>query len=169
MIDKIYIIAQKMIDYSNKNMHDINHFLKVFGFAQIIAKNEGLNKEQLNTLLISALLHDIACPLCREKYGNTNGVYQEKEGEILAREFLNSADIKKLSLKKETVERAVFIVGHHHSPKASNGLDFDILLEADFLVNANESNFSSAVIKNAYNNLFKTKTGKGLLKSMYKF
>lgn len=31
----------------------------------------------------AAITHDIACPLCRKKYGNTNGKYQEQEGALL--------------------------------------------------------------------------------------
>ncbi|MFR1449740.1 MAG: hypothetical protein ACLSXC_05920 [Beduini sp.] len=38
-------------------------------------------------LEIAAITHDIACPLCRQKYGNTNGKYQEQEGLILVEEF----------------------------------------------------------------------------------
>ena len=35
-------IARQMIDYSQGNLHDINHFLKVFAYAKIIAECEGL-------------------------------------------------------------------------------------------------------------------------------
>ena len=28
---------------------------------------------------MAAVVHDIACPLCREKYGNTNGKHQEED------------------------------------------------------------------------------------------
>ena len=34
-------------------------------------------------------VHDIACLLCSEKYGNTNGKYQEQEGALLVQTFLN--------------------------------------------------------------------------------
>ena len=42
-----------------------------------------------------------------------------------------------------------------------------ILLEADFLVNAGESNYAKDVIENACVNIFRTETGIHLLKSMY--
>ena len=32
-------------------------------------------------------IHDIACPLCREKYGNTNGKHQEEESTTLVEAF----------------------------------------------------------------------------------
>ena len=36
----------------------------------------------------AAVIHDIACPLCREKYGNADGKHQEAESEPLVRAFL---------------------------------------------------------------------------------
>ena len=38
-------------------------------------------------------IHDIACPLCREKYGNRNGKYQEEEGVPLTRTFLSDCGL----------------------------------------------------------------------------
>ena len=37
---------------------------------------------------MAVVIHDIACPLCRQKYGNADGKNQEKESEPLVREFL---------------------------------------------------------------------------------
>ena len=71
---------KKMILFSNGNQHDINHFLKVHAYAATIGACEGLPEDTLQTLELAAIVHDIACPLCREKYGNTNGKYQELEG-----------------------------------------------------------------------------------------
>lgn len=65
-------IAVKMIEFSDGNMHDINHLLKVYAYAKMIGECEGLDADEQLTLEIAALVHDIACPLCREKYGNTN-------------------------------------------------------------------------------------------------
>ena len=73
-------IAQKMIRESHGNLHDINHFLKVYAYARTIGVSEGLDPAAQTVLEAAALLHDIACPLCREKYGNTDGAYQEKGG-----------------------------------------------------------------------------------------
>ena len=78
-------IARKMVAYSNGNRHDVNHFMKVWAFAKTIGECEGLNKASQDILEIAAIVHDIACPLCREKYGNTNGKYQELEGPALVR------------------------------------------------------------------------------------
>lgn len=155
-------IIIKMIEYSKGNLHDINHFLKVLSFARLIGETENLPSKQQITLEVAAILHDIACPLCREKYGNTNGKYQEKEGKILAEEFL-----KDIGLQEEMIHRIVFLVSHHHTYTDIDGMDYQILLEADYLVNADESNYSDENISNMAEQLFKTNTGLALLKSMY--
>ena len=155
-------ITKKMIEYSNGNLHDINHFLKVLEFARIIGKLENLSEQEMEILEISAIVHDIACPLCRKKYGNTNGKLQEKEGEILARKFLT-----KLQINNELIERIVFLVAHHHTFSNIDGIDWQILLEADFLVNADESNINKKAVQSAKERLFRTKTGISLLETLY--
>lgn len=152
----------KMIHYSEGNHHDINHFMKVYTFAKTIGEKENLIEKDQMTLEIAAILHDIACPLCREKYGNTNGKYQEKEGVILAEEFLKEIDIP-----EEMKNRIVYLVGHHHTIDKIEGMDYQILIEADYLVNADESSYSEANIRNMMEKVYQTKTGKELLKSMY--
>lgn len=155
-------IAAKMIQYSNGNLHDINHFMKVYAYAKTIGECEQLDQKTQTVLEVAAILHDIACPLCREKYGNTNGQYQELEGAVLAREFLKDS-----GCSDEFIERAVFLVGHHHTLKNIVGMDYQILIEADYLVNADESNYSEANIRNAMEHIFRTETGIFLLKSIY--
>ena len=86
-------IARKMVAYSNGNRHDVNHFMKVWAFAKTIGECEGLNKASQDILEIAAIVHDIACPLCREKYGNTNGKYQELEGPALVRDWVKTNEL----------------------------------------------------------------------------
>ena len=156
-------IMVKMIAYSEGNLHDINHFLKVHAYAEMIAECEAVPREVRQTAEIAAIVHDIACPLCREKYGNTNGKYQETEGIPLTRAFL--ADT---GLSEAVAERVVYLVGHHHTPQAVDGPDYQILLEADYLVNADEMGFSEENICNAGEKLFRTATGKRLLREIYR-
>ena len=152
----------KMVDWSNGNRHDISHFLKVHGFARAIAESEQLSEKEQMIVETAALIHDIACPLCREKYGNTDGRLQEKEGVLLAERFLEGT-----GLDEDAVDRIVFLVGHHHTLKGIDGMDWQILVEADYLVNADESGYSKANIENMLETVFKTKTGKHLLRSIY--
>ena len=153
---------EKMIAFSNGNLHDISHFLKVYAFAKIIGEQENLDPATQKILEIAAVVHDIACPLCREKYGNTNGKAQEKEGPALARKFLHES-----GYDEPFIDRVCYLVGHHHTYTDVDGLDHQILLEADFLVNADESHLPDSSINNMKNSTFKTQTGIRLLQHVY--
>ncbi|WNV57127.1 phosphohydrolase [Oscillospiraceae bacterium NTUH-002-81] len=155
-------ILVKMIDYSAGNRKDINHLMKVHSYARIIGKGEGLSEELQKITEIAAIVHDIACPLCRNKYGNTNGKYQEAEGPALTESFL--ADT---GLTREEIARIAYLVGHHHTYEGVEGLDYQILLEADYLVNADESGYSRENILHMRDTVFQTKTGTALLESIY--
>jgi len=72
-------IMEKMIAFSEGNIHDITHLSCVWTYAKTIGELEGLDADTQFILEVAAITHDIACPLCRKKYGNTNGKYQEQE------------------------------------------------------------------------------------------
>lgn len=156
-------ITETMILRSGGNLHDINHFLKVYAYAKTIGEREGLPAPRQRALEAAAILHDIACPLCREKYGNTNGKKQEIEGMPLVRAFFQGTD-----MDPETLERVVYLVGHHHTLTGIDGPDYQILVEADYLVNAEESGYDAANRENALKTVFRTETGKRLLRALYK-
>ena len=156
-------VLTKMIAYSDGNKHDIAHFLKVFTYAKMIGEMENLSERQQEILEIAAVIHDISCPFCREKYGNTNGSNQEKESPELVDDFL-----KDMKIDPEMKSRINYLVSHHHTYTNVDGMDYRILLEADFLVNADESEMSETAILTARERVFKTNTGKKLLTSIYK-
>lgn len=155
-------LTKKMIEYSNGNLHDIAHFMKVYGYAKTIGECENLDSDTQKILEIAALVHDIAIPLCREKYGNTNGKNQELEGPKLVFEFLEDS-----GLSDQEKEQIAYLVGHHHTLTGIEGMDYQILIEADYLVNADESTYSKVNIQNMLEKVFRTPTGCALLKSMY--
>lgn len=154
----------KMIAQSNGNKHDIAHFLKVYTYARLIGEKEQLDARTQKTLEITAVIHDIACPLCREKYGNTNGKYQEQESAPLVEAFLEGT-----GADDAMKERIIYLVCHHHTYANVEGMDYQILLEADFLVNADESQMTEAAIRHAKETFFVTKTGTELLDSIFFF
>lgn len=155
-------IMKKMIAYSDGNLHDINHFMKVWTYARTIGELENLNPETQFILETAAITHDIACPLCRKKYGNTNGKYQEQEGTVLVREFLKGTGL----IEKQT-DRIAYLVGHHHTLNQIEGMDYQILVEADYMVNADESQYSRENIRDFCDRFFQTSAGIALLKSVY--
>ena len=160
---QIGMAIEKMIDFYGGNLNDINHFLKVYAFAKAIGEQEGLDPQVQQTLELAAVVHDIACPLCREKYGNTDGKHQEAEGPALARSFL-----AELPVLPQVAGRVCDLVGRHHTYTQVDGPDHQILLEADFLVNADENMLSQDVIRSMLARVFKTETGKRLLRSAYR-
>ncbi len=154
--------VEKMITFYRGNLHDIAHFLKVWALAQTIGRAEGLDGETQQVLELAAMVHDIACPLCREKYGNTSGKNQELESPPLVEAFF-----LELPVPAETVARVSWLVAHHHTYTGVEGLDHRILLEADFLVNADESGYAKAAICQARERIFRAQAGIRLLDEMY--
>jgi hypothetical protein len=59
------------------------------------------------------------------------------------------------------------LIGHHHTYTNVDGIDYQILIEADFLVNFLEDNVAEDGIMKAYNNIFKTETGKKICREMF--
>jgi len=155
-------ITRKMVEFYHGNQHDINHFLKVYAYAKTIGECERLDETTQTNLEVAAVLHDIACPLCREKYGHAGGAHQEQEGPALAIQFLENS-----GLTQACVDRVAYLIGHHHTPEGVDGPDYQILLEADYLVNAGEGGYTRSHIEQTLENVFKTPTGIALLKSIY--
>ena len=127
-------IMEKMIVFSDASIHDIDHLIRVWTYAKTIGELEGLDAEKQLILEVAAITHDIACPLCREKYGNTNGKHQEEEGTRMVRNFLTDS-----GMTEAQISRVSYLVGHHHTFTAIDGLDYQILIEADYIANASEN------------------------------
>ena len=153
---------EKMIAFYQGNLHDINHFLKVWSMAKTIGELEGLDGHTQEVLELTAVVHDIACPLCRQKYGNANGKYQELESPPLVEDFFAG-----MPVERDMAERISWLVAHHHTYTHVDGLDYQILLEADFLVNADEGGLARAAIENMRQSVFRTGAGIRLLDSIY--
>ncbi|MEA5029543.1 MAG: hypothetical protein VB056_11725, partial [Sphaerochaeta associata] len=64
-------------------------------------------------------------------------------------------------------ERVAYLVGHHHTYTDIQGLDYQILVESDFLVNLQEKNTPTQSIQSTYNTIFKTETGKRFCARMF--
>ena len=157
----ISVIMEKMIEFSKGNLHDIDHLMRVWAYAKMIGELEGIDPETQFILEVAAVTHDIACPLCREKYGNTNGKLQEEEGTPLVRVFL--ADT---GLSESQTDRVAFLVGHHHTLNEIDGADYQILIEADYIVNAAENGYSRQNIENFMKTIAKTESGRQLINSV---
>lgn len=154
-------ILNKMIAASNGNIHDIDHLLRVWAYARTIGELEGLDAETQYILEVAAITHDIACPLCREKYGNTNGKYQEQEGAVLVRAFLAGT-----GMTEDQIARVAYLVGHHHTLRDIHGMDYQSLIEADYIANASENGYAKESVIHFLNTIMKTASGRQLAASV---
>ena len=110
----------------------------------------------------AAIVHDIGIRLCEQKYGECGGKLQEIEGPPLAEEMLNE-----LVFPPKVVERVSYLVGHHHTYDNIDGMDYQILVEADFLVNLFEHGDDAETQAEVYRRIFKTEGGKQLFQAMF--
>ena len=155
-------VIKKMIDYFQNDVKRINHTLKVFDFAQIISEDEDLDKQTLDTISYAAILHDIGIKEAEKNYNSSIGRYQEIEGPPIARKMLSD-----LKIDEKIINRVCLIIGNHHSYSKMEGIDFQIVIEADFLVNIFEDNMRKEAIEKINAKIFKTIYGRKLIKTMY--
>ena len=160
---KIQELALAMINYDNGDPRRIQHTTKVHAYALLIGLGEGLDQETLLILESAALVHDIGIRASEKKYGYQNGKLQEQEGPSVARELL----IRIGGYTEEQMERIGWLVAHHHTYHASEDLDYQILIEADFLVNLYEDNEPEDAIRTIRKNIFRTKSGLKILDDMF--
>ncbi|MDP4181244.1 MAG: HD domain-containing protein [Bacillota bacterium] len=155
-------VLTKMILYFKDDARRINHALKVYGFAKAISSGENITNDQKDTLEIAAILHDIGIKEAEKKYNSTAGKYQEIEGPAIAERILEECGIQ-----KTVIERVCYIIGNHHSYNKIDNIDFQVLVEADFLVNIYEDEMDADSIKTIKDKYFKTPTGIKLISSIY--
>lgn len=152
----------EMCEYESGCVERVNHFLKVFSFAKAIGEGENCSRETQEILETAALVHDIGIKISLEKYGSPAGEYQEKEGPAEARALL-----ERLGYEEAVISRVCYLVGHHHTYQQIDGLDYQALIEADFLVNLFEGGMERPAIEAVRQKMFRTETGKRLLDSLY--
>ena len=161
-MDRKTLLIKEMIRYYTKDPKRIQHFIKVHDFARIIGRLEHLGEEELDILETAAIVHDIGIKVSEEKYGDCSGKHQELEGPIIARAMLETLDFA-----DSVIDRVCYLVAHHHTYNEIDGSDYQILVEADFLVNMCEDELSEEALQNTYQNIFRTETGKKICREMY--
>jgi hypothetical protein len=159
LIDNIFDSA---ITYNENDVKRTNHLIKVFSFAHHIGIMEKCDTKIQTIIDISALLHDIGIHEAERKHNSNAGNWQEIEGPPVAKELL-----KEFDLDNTIKDRVLFLIGHHHQYNVIDDIDFQILVEADFLVNIFEDEMDEHSIKNIKGKIFKTKSGIKLLEKLY--
>ncbi len=154
----INMIIQKAIEYDKGDARRINHFMKVYAYAKLIGELEGLNKNQQQILEIAAVLHDIGIHESERKYNSSAGSYQQIEGPPIAENILNS-----LNVPQEITKRVCYLISHHHTYTDITEADYQILVEADFIVNIYEDDLSRKQIESIKEKIFRTESGTEIL------
>ena len=152
----------EMTHYYAGQPYRIQHFMKVYGYAKLIGEEERIDARTQKILNAASIVHDIGIKKSEEIYGDSIGSHQEELGPAIAENML-----KKLGYDEELIQRVSYLVGHHHTYDPIDGMDYQILVEADFLVNLFENETSRKPAEMALERIFKTETGKEICKTMF--
>lgn len=161
-MDKIFLLYNEMMQYFAGDPKRCQHLIKVHSIAKQIGLAEKLPEHQQFILEAAALVHDCGIKPGEAKFGRNDGKIQEQEGPAAAEQIL-----RRVALADNDIERICYLVGHHHTYSSIDGADYQILVEADFLVNFYEDNVPLKNIKVAVDKVFTTKTGRELAAVMY--
>ena len=156
-------LIQKMLVYYSGDPARIQHFTKVYTYASMIGHAEHLSDELQHILETAAILHDIGIKIAEEKYHSSAGPLQKKEGPAAARQMLTECG----TYSDTVIDRVCYLIGHHHTYSNIDGLDYQILVEADFLVNLYEDHADRQAIQTAIDRIFKTKAGTEMAHVMF--
>ena len=159
---RVMQVGERAVAWFGKDGRRIHHLLKVYAFAKMIGQAENLVPEEQEIVEICGLVHDMGIRISDEKYQSSAGRYQEQEGPPIVRVLL-----QELGYPETIRERVAYIVGHHHTYDRIDGRDFQVLVEADFLVNIQEDGMGQAARKIVRERYFRTAAGIRLFDVMY--
>lgn len=156
-------LLKAMIAFDKGDAKRIQHLIKVHEFAALIGTLENISETMQNILEAAAILHDIGIHPAEAKYHSSAGKYQESEGPAPAKALLQTVG----GYDTAFIQRVCWLIAHHHTYGLDADLDYHILIEADFLVNAFEDNLSKNAIIAFRDKNFVTETGQHLLNTMF--
>lgn len=140
----------------------VNHLMKVYTYAKFIGEAQRLDAHTQLVLETAALTHDIGIRPALQQYGSADGVYQQQLGPPVARQMLGG-----LGFASDVIDRVCFLIAHHHTYTNIDAPDYQILIEADFLVNIDEGGMSAQQIQAVDRTCFATPAGRALLHRLY--
>lgn len=161
---KNFALYNEMLALFSGDARRCQHFIKVASLAKHLAESEGADAELIELVEAAGLVHDCGIKNGEAKYGtgHCTGKIQEEEGPAVARELL-----QKVGYEDAKVERICYLVGHHHTYDNIDGLDYQLLVEADFLVNFYEDGTPKENIAKAVEKIFRTQSGLALVRTMF--
>jgi len=123
-------VAIAMKKYFATDFKRIAHATRVARYAEEINKTE---QGGTGVVMAAAFLHDIGIKEAERKYNSSAPKYQHQEGPPVARSIL-----EELKADPELIDEVCDIVGHHHTPRPEETLNFKIIYDADLIVNLEE-------------------------------
>ncbi len=141
-------VAIAMRKYFGTDARRIKHAMQVGSHAEVIGKEE---KGNMAVIMAAALLHDIGIKVSEEKYDSSAPRYQHQEGPPVARDLLEN-----LKAEKELIDEVCDIIGHHHSPRPEESINFKTIYDADLIVNFSEKYQDSAPTAEKLNSILDT-------------
>ncbi len=161
MNKKLNELALAMIRYED-DVERIQHFTKVHAYSKLIGELEGLDEQTQFILEAAAYVHDIGIKPALVRYGSGIGRYQEELGPDVAEQLLSG-----LGFERPVIERVKYLVGHHHTYTNIDGIDYQILVEADFMVNLFENHESDTTVSRIIERIFRTESGIRICRDMF--
>ncbi|MBU0581077.1 MAG: HD domain-containing protein [Candidatus Margulisbacteria bacterium] len=151
-------IILKMKAYFGEDQKRIEHALSVLNYSRQILEKEQANRDIIE---VAAVLHDIGISEAERKYNSTAGHYQQIEGPPIAKKIL-----QELNCDNNLIETVCEIISKHHILNGMISQEFQILYEADWLVNLQDDykDWSKEQKEKAIQKNFKTKPGLAIAK-----
>lgn len=124
-------VALAMRRYFDSDSRRIRHAEAVAEQAEAIGKAEPGG--DMMVIMACAYLHDIGIKEAERKFKSSAARYQHSEGPPVARELLTA-----LKAQPELIDEVCDIIGHHHTPREQETVNFKVLYDADLIVNMAE-------------------------------
>jgi len=159
------ILCNSLIEEMRKVFGDdqkrISHALNVLKYASEIQLAEGGDPLVVKA---AAILHDIAILEAEKKHGSAAGNFHQIEGPPIAKAIL-----EKHGVEAELVEHICKIIANHHDAGDIDTLEFQIIRDADQLVNIPEEfgDADKGKLKNIIERTFKTDKGRQLATELF--
>lgn len=156
-------LMEAMVVYDRGDARRIEHFVKVHDFAATIGTLEGLPAHDVAVLEEAAILHDVGIHVSEREHGGNNGKHQELYGPDEAEKVMRSVGC----FSQEEIEQVRFLIAHHHTYTHISTLSWQILVEADFLVNLYEDGAPEEEIRAVRQKMIRTSTGQRLFDAIF--
>lgn len=129
-------VALEMKRYFDNDFRRIGHATRVGRLVKEIgAMVMERGEEDFNPAVagIVAFLHDIGIREAERKFNSAAPKYQHQEGPPVARAILTA-----LGANEGIIAEVCDIIGHHHTPRPEETINFKVLYDADLIVNLEE-------------------------------